>query len=366
MSENVEIRTFTAPFSTSDLFLYLIPGATSLVLILFAEMRVELALGGHKAAAGVHLPALHALRQLAEQHTQIDKFVFAALFFAVLIIVAYVLGHVISSISSFAIDRGLVFRGHGYPYRYILGFRLDGEHETPSEAFYRGIFVWANVALLSLFIWRAWDTGVWVPIVGCVPLVVGSATKLYYDSFRDKSLPKKWGTAPESVRRILGPFAKPYDIVSEMFAHMTGSRKPFAPEMLDRFRAKFAETFQADCEACQTDTYWMTYCAVMTRAPQSYKLVISWLYLYEFARNLSTVFYVAAIYCAAVMVFQQARIGGAHDFWVLRCIPLIYLLVSGVMLVRYYYLYACYYTKFLFRAFIALPDGSPSATVRSA
>jgi hypothetical protein len=62
------------------------------------------------------------------------------------------------------------------------------------------------------------------------------------------------------------------------------------------------------------------------------------------------------VYVGGELLLQRHTVGPAGDFWVLRWIPLVYLVAAGIMLVRYYYLYACYYTKFLFRAFIALPD----------
>jgi hypothetical protein len=82
--------------------------------------------------------------------------------------------------------------------------------------------------------------------------------------------------------------------------------------------------------------------------------------LYSFARNLSAAFYVAFLYGYAILALNAVSIPDHQASYIAVLIPAAYLFGSLVMLSRYYYLYANYYTKFIIRAFFYSVSNPPS------
>ncbi len=266
-TRQTDVRSWTAPFSTADLFLYLIPGATLIVAVLFFEGRIHRAADAERSAALFHLPTLHALAQAAEQSGKIDRFVFAALFYTVLIVVAYVVGHVVSSVSSFALDRILSSRGHGYPYRYILGLRRSGDPLTYSEAFYRGTFVWLNVALVGLYAHFGWSVKWRFAALAVLPFLVGSTAKIVLDARPEwRRRTKDLVDLPPKAKSLFWYYSRPYDVAAGAFAHLTNSRQPLPQPLLRRFGQRFKRIFGCSYRGLESDNFWMVYCDVMTHS----------------------------------------------------------------------------------------------------
>ena len=96
-----------------------------------------------------------------------------------------------------------------------------------------------------------------------------------------------------------------------------------------------------------TNVYWLPAILLSDRAPSLWAGCLQFLRLYSFARNASTAFYVAAWYLVVV-----SSVHGVASEYAVRATSYLagLLVVSGLLLFRYYYLYHSYYSRYLFRS----------------
>src|SRR2546425_2633251 len=136
------------PLTPYDVLGYLAPGATFVLSLYGFEFWIH-----HGAATPflIHTP-VYTLIQLALPPSGEGAWALATLFLIGLFGVCYVLGHIIASISAFSIDRMYVAKGHGYPFRLLLGLRPAPNENPLTVPFYRTLFFWTNVYLLFRFL----------------------------------------------------------------------------------------------------------------------------------------------------------------------------------------------------------------------
>ncbi len=358
-SEQTYLSRMGLPLTPYDLLGYLIPGASFLIIIFLYESW------GAGISSKFHTPLKTALHMCMGGES--DKFGFTALFLLSMVTMAYVIAHVISSVSSFVIDQVLVAKGYGYPYQVLLNIKDDDScpHNTGSGAFYRGLIFWVNLALLfyysslfsSYYFPDTTASTIFVNVGHIITafFVIASILKIVLSS---RQFAGKAGTEPCSwyCRFLKNAFALPYDLLARFLARYLNTRTPFEETFIKLYKVHFKNTFQVEADASSTNNHWFPYMHVRSSSAIFGQLVDNWLRLYSFARNLSAAFYIAFIYVLISLWSQKdiLTIGNEYHAKVALWLPLLYWSVAIIMLLRYYYLYARYYTKFIFRSFVYL------------
>ena len=374
MSADADISQFQVPFRVADVFGYLIPGATLLMAVGLFEYRLRLL----SPPDSVYVPVERVFTTLGANAVQQPNYLFSGLYIFAVGICAYVIGHITSSISSLFIDRMLVFKGYGYPYQHLLCIPSDDAPRMTRYygAFYRGTFFWCNLLLVVVHLWVRldWLTLFLLCAVMFAGMVVATGFKWHAVFFakaararakiKDSDLAgsEDASEAPfgerkhdmsRATRRWWFRYSWCYDKLGDVFTRITNTRTPLEPDVRKAYKEGFFAQFKMRPENAGSSNYWLSLCCITERSPEFQKLLMNWLRLYEFARNLSTAFYLACCYTTISIVMQRSVIRSQRDLVTLAT-PSLLLVLSLVMLGRYYYLYVCYYSKFLFRAFVYL------------
>src|SRR5882672_280831 len=105
---------------------------------------------------------------------------------------------------------------------------------------------------------------------------------------------------------------------------------------------------------------------VIRRSPEAATVLGRYHQLYRFSRNLSCALFLAFTYSVMWYYFSSVQEPSAamrqSNVVLLAYFP--FLLIGALLfLLHFYYLYVCYYSKFLFRAFIFLSNPEPSPAV---
>lgn len=344
-------------FSTKDLFLYVLPGSAAILGAFLFEMRLNRAAG----VAGIldseiHLPLYHAANAIRQDPFS-HGFVFGAIVLAALITMAYVAGHVISSVSSLFLDRILLAKGHDYPFVYLLATEEAPRLQTCSQAFYRGQFLWGNLWLLSYWCMHAtsWPYMEWISRILFGGFVVTPFLVKIVVTFLNRSNERLLvKDRPFLVRLAVTLYSAPFDLPANMFDKVVRAREPLELAVVQKFEQQLVEEFGLSLKEAKSNAYWCAYLSIVTKSPQLTKLIQTWHHLYEFARNLSTGFYLCAIYTGGLLAFQGSVVTKLESSVVLW-IPLAYAAIAVVLLSRYYYLISCYYSRFIARVYAFLP-----------
>ncbi len=382
----------------SDLLGYVVPGGTLWLCALFFELRAS--------AAGTNVqlatPALNTFRLLYPDLTSPNLVVALALALA-LLVGFYVTGHVVASFSSLVIDRILVFKGYGYPYEILLRLEDDGytPFSEPTGWFVRGAFAWSLFYLVCRYLEYAFlylhrpssslkfDLAAdWISAAFLIAILIQvSLGILKYvwvqqeeDQFRiskgykRRALPMTprfeadirrdaeykaslralptWAVALCWVLRRL--WAAPYDLVAPLLADPLNTRRAFNTAFIGKYRDLFYKRFGLLSEDAATNNFWLSYCHVAERSPRLAASVHNWLNLYGFSRNLAAAFFLAFLY---TIIWLTVHAGIANQWpsylgisWPMT--GLAFLAMGLILLLRYYFLYVCYFSKFVFRAFV--------------
>ena len=360
-----EIPTIALPLTPYDILGYLAPGGTLLLSCLIFEHFLKAVVAPQLKTVSWHTPLLSATKTLYSSSVEPTNSISLALFAICFAAVAYITGHVVGSAASILLDRALVFKGYGYPYSSLL--RLTRDETVPrrfSRAFYRGLFFWINAFILLLYLGLflaaplsfhrlAW----WLRHLSyAILLFVAFAIvfKLFVDTkwMRESSrMHFARTTALTWMARFLDG---PYELVAHPLSKVMNTRNSFDDEFIKTFREKFAARFGLRSESAGTNNYWMCYCYVLEECPELRGLVTHWLRMYVFARNLAAAFYLAFLYCF-IWLITEAPALGEHDPRIVAptlFLPAMLFVSSFLLLLRYYYLFVSYFTKFIFRAFV--------------
>jgi hypothetical protein len=342
-----------------DLLGYLTPGGTMILSIFVFEYLVNTrVLHEHGARIALKAPLLESTTQLFGLTIASGSSVGVFVILAVLLALAYVVGHVIASVSALLLDRTLVFKGYGYPCSNLLRVpRADDPDRDLSRAYYRGIFFWTNVLLIAtytaLFMTRYGSALLLWLSLGCAWLiVVVTALKLLISSRHGKH--RNVQTMRRFTNSILRyVFAGVFDMLSHPLREIMSTQRSFDAEFLSLYRRLFRGAFGINVDTAGTNTFWLSYCYVAEKSEHLRTLLSFWRTMYTFARNLATAFYLAFLYCFCWLVAQLDTVRQYASLFPFY-LPLILLACSYLLAVRYYYLYVCYFNKFVARAFVFL------------
>jgi len=371
-----EPKRLTAPFSVSDVFVYIIPGAVLLLSVFFTEQFLK----ERAQAENVQFitPFGQMLWTWGMQVVAEPSLLYAVALLLVLITVTYVGGHLVSSISSFFVDRLLVHHGLQYPYTLFLGRRKDAAEAAgekwkffkpirAKEAFYRGLFSWP---LAMCFFWYCtpWfrSKGDWLGNIApaaagvCFAVTVFLAVgKVGWHEVQRRRANWFFGFLADFYDRrrlrLMWIAAGLYDLCHNTFSSVLSPlREPLAPGLLEEYTKRFRREFKIEPSTVGSLHFWFPYAYVMRYGQDFYRLLLMWHYQYEMARNIATSFFLAAIYSAWLILYRIPG-GGAPPHWMggsVFWLPLVFGIFSTIMLSRYYYIYVCYFNRSLFRAFV--------------
>jgi len=351
------------PFASYDIFGYLIPGATSILGILNFEHWYN-RIVPDKALTPVLSTLLGPAQTIKENET-----VYAIALAAALLCVVYVSGHIVSSVSSFFLDRIYVAKAQGYPYETLLFLpRTSGPgfRRPDSKGFYQGAFFWINLYLVLRFA-SFFHSSTWLkPTLYAIEIVIALAVAAKIVASIVRGLPRlaTWFSRP-GIRRwpvtvakffLATLFPLPFKVLSRSVEGHVRTGRPFEPGMRDRYLQFFADRFGLDPTQAGSDNFWLCKMFVAHESPVFNRNLSYWLDMYTYARNLATAFYIAFIYSFVFVYLQYAhspRIKPS-DVFVLFSMPLGYFLLAGILAVRFRYIYVGYYNRFLYRSFVFL------------
>ena len=364
LQEKTNIAGVKVPLTAYDIFGYLIPGITFLICVLSFEFWAI-----HKLGDSFHAPCFTLLK-ITYFDTLERNWALSILYVAILLNFTYVIGHIISSASALFIDRMLIFKGYGYPYEFLLN--IPSKTPPYSRSFYRGLFFWLNAYLLCSYyicitnctldyLIKITRGILWfLTLVSIVKIAVSSIIvnpksplfKVFKCFSKSKFGPFVVRPTKFFITKIFPVF---YDLTASMLSRYINTRRSFNEEFITRYKYHFKSNFSLEPENSESNNYWLSYCFVADKSPVLSRLIVNWLHLYSYARNLSMALYVAFIYCFISLLIQKSHFE-ITTLYALKWLPLGLFLLFIVMLIRYYYLYVCYYSKFVFRSFVYLNE----------
>jgi len=358
VEERNKFGSFRVPFSAYDIFVYLIPGFTILICILLFEFISIKRLG-----TSFYTP-LYSFLIITYHSDLLKSWGFSVLYLFLFLNFAYVAGHIITSASSLLIDRILISKGHGYPYEELVKIP-NPTRSRYSAPFYRGLFFLANICLLLLclnwftpsfhkFIFVFLKFLYWFLIIIAIIKILGGWIRHskggLYKIFTSGKLKFITITITFFIIRIFPAF---YDSLYKLFSNYLRTNVSFDDDFINKYRSYFGNNFSMTPERSQTNNFWLSYCYVIDRSNVFNALLVYWLQMCNFARNLSMSFYLAFLYSLVSLSLQSSTFHICL-YPVIRFVPFGFFALFLVMLIRYYYLYYCHLSKFAFRSFVYL------------
>lgn len=370
----LSLRQISNPITAYDVLGYMAPGGTLILCIFLFEVWVErIRRMGLAADKDLHVPMYTAFTTFAGKLSNAD-WVLSALFLIVVLGIAYVVGHVVASLSALLMDRFYLAKAHGYPYEWLLDLK-DDDGKSDSRSFYRGLFLWVNVVVVAAYLMVAHlglpfvDLPVWAQWVtlGAIVafIIFSSIVKWLVSTHRARDRNED---ATDSVAEWAGRgegwlthvFSGPYRFIASRVKKLLFAGADFDDEFKSSYKEKYQRLFGYDPVTARSNNYWLSYIHIRQTSNELTRPIDNWLRLYSFARNLSTAFYASFLYAAVWFLAHGRPVAqDCYQLQLLRVIPVLFLIAAFAMLLRYFYLYTYYYTKFIFRAFVYLERVSP-------
>lgn len=264
--------------------------------------------------------------------------------FIFIIAVVYMLGHIISTISSLVIDKFLIKKISRYPYVKLFGFKKKRE-KIISKGFYKFVFMLINFTFLGLFFGMSLR---YLKIIGLFIVFLMVVKAIVTERYRRKEPPKEC-----SFLWYLGLImASPFDLISSFIEKNFGLSDKFDKSFINSYMKKFESQFgEVDTES--TNFFWLSYCYVVNSNTHLKEIVTHFLRLYGFTRNLSASFLLSSFY----YMYLSYRCISVNDVgYEFRMTAFAMYVLFILLLIRFYYLYYNYYSKFVFRAFYTLNE----------
>jgi hypothetical protein len=375
----------TLPITLADALVYFAP-ATALVLavLLFENWVTHLEFFDNSE---FHTPALTVGTLIRETFSDGDHWSSAVLMMISLALLIYILGHLISAASSLLIDRTLVYKAHGYPYEHLLdvagetaddvgpdGRLVQHNGIDVSKAYWRGLFFWTNcyLALRWLEIFARSRTGgndlealangtaAWMGwgIVGLV-LVRQVFVQVYRHRRRQRSGRRASRAEKLATRTYVGICAGLFSVIGNPLNKLLLTHLPFDTDFRMRYRSLFEKRFGMDARKAGSNNYWFSYLFVLQHSSRLAREIAHWQRLYTFSRNVSTALYLGFLYGLSWFLYHNDVIRDWQARGLTRLTVMTFGLfaMSGMLLVYFYYLYVCYYSKTIYRSFVFLAQG---------
>jgi len=363
-----QYRSF--PFSIYDIFGYLIPGITFLfVILIFDLLLIKYVNNINKDFISKLITPTYSLFKITYSEKIIKNWVFAIAYLIIIMMGAYVIGHIISSISSFAIDKILVRKGYRYPFHTLLKLESTSEEKLMKD-YTKSLFLYINIILFLIIITISQIkliTAISYYLLFALILFIylGILSRILYVSvkwIREKKIFSRQNWFNKITTKILEKiklyseffirqiFSVLYYSITNTFSNTFRTRESFKDDFINIYSKNFKKLFNLDYANAGTNNYWLCYCFLIDKKKEISNLIKNWLYLYAFARNLSISFYIAYFYSLFLVIINENLISNKLNIFLL--FPSCFLLLGIIFLIRYYYIYHAYYTKCIFRSFV--------------
>lgn len=355
-------RIRNIPFTAYDIFGYLMPGFAFILGILCFEYSFNKTIISNNPdlLEKIYLPIYKAFSLFQPAFDTNGKAIFSYLTFLLITLLSasYFIGHIISAFSSLLIDRTFVYKAYGYPFeRFILGAKKD----TYNKLYYMSTFFYINSGLLTCYMYCVHQITILKYLCWIATLIL--LIQLIFRYFLrccklDDDITNK------GVFLLMKKFTRfvvsPYQLLATQVDRNLGTEKGLSGEFIQKYNYLFRKRFQLCPEKEESNNFWLCYNWVAIHAPSLNILTSNWLQLYSFARNLATSLYFVFIYCFILVAisFKEFTIETLNESIIIEYFPLVILIFAFLMLLRYYYLYVCYFTKFIIRSFVTLEDQS--------
>lgn len=339
------------PFNSYDVFAYLIPGAVFLLVVYVYEYWCIDHLGY------THNP-VHSIFQMFWPSASGEKLEFfnipafqAIVIFVSVLLFLYLMGHIIAAISSLYVDRVLVKKAHYYPFELFLGRK---KNETTKSKAIKSNFILFNISTLAVYLSAAFfefmtimkfhvDYTVFHCMIGL--LVMISLSSFIFSFSYSKSI---FG---------LNLFSGLYSGISKRLRSVIGTESDISNQTISQFKSFMKKHLGLKKTTTSTDVYWLSFIFIVKKSPSANKALMNWLHLYSFARNVSVCFFLAYLYSVTSLILNLHNsdindFSGLGTFKILvgLSIPILFWLLSILFLLRFFYLYVSYYSKFLIRS----------------
>jgi len=320
---------FQIPFDFYDFFGYLFPGTImSIYLLIFFSYA---------------FPTMNLSNLLTIFSIDKEPIVSGLLKTFAIIVLIYVIGHFIATISSIIIDKILISGISGYPILFLLD--LKKESRPFIAATYKYLFLFMNLTIVcSFFAINPW---IFVVLIFLILVLIG--IRIIIEISRQSNWKMLESVKRQNwIRYYIAPM-KWIDIVAKSANAAVGGDRKFPAQFIEKYKEIFNKKYQLDCKNLGSENYWLSYFITVRNDPSSLALFRTWLHLYGFARNLSAAsFIMSFLITAIIIIYQPLYLKPA------RLQLSITYLIAWVFLARYWILYRSYYTKSIIRAFVAM------------
>jgi hypothetical protein len=347
-----DIKKYT-PFSTYDFLGYLIPGSTFIATGYFFD-RWLLVVTPNRQVFVLFSEFASIINNVSSKD---NNNVFTSIIAIILVfIVCYTVGHLLATLSSFFIDRYLIKSGFRYPLVNFLNPTKNNQVVPPERIFKTRarcslvvLYVIIVVVTQLFFISNTMTLVDYIYWFISITVIIFLFFMFYF---------------PSKLVRTLSYFPTWFGGLIERHLDMSGQMDDSFGE---KIVAKVKEDFHIDLtDASQpkgfSNAYWLMFIKVGESSNMSHSMLVNWLHLYSYARNTSTSFFVIALY-----IMGTVLVNGENMYQLDKRFYFLYgflfggaLLASLVLLVRYYYLFSSYYTKYLLRAYYYVSTQSKS------
>ena len=153
MADSEESFSPPASLALRDILDYIAPGGTFLLSAFLFEWWARDA--ASQANIGIHTPIRTAIADIVPATHQ-ENWLASLLAASLGLGIAYILGHIVASVSAFLIERTFIYKAYGWPSNQLLGVTDSNPHERHerriSRCFYRAAFFWINAALITSYL----------------------------------------------------------------------------------------------------------------------------------------------------------------------------------------------------------------------
>ena len=219
----------------------------------------------------------------------------------------YVLGHFVATISHIIIDRVLIDGIEGYPINFLLDIPRVTRHY--SESTYKYLFALYNLLLIMPVIVGDYSTlHFLLKILLCsIALLILQRVVIMLVRTTDAGKARAHTLGDYWIfRTFLLPSNYVIDPLIGFFRRLLGLDRRFSDSFIAVYKDLFHQRFSPlVADDVGSDNYWLPALHAISRNPSHEKMLQTWLHLYGFARNASAAFYLGASLIIWPSLFQS-------------------------------------------------------------
>lgn len=274
----------------------------------------------------------------------------------VVIVLCYMTGHVVATLSSLVLEKILVAKIFQYPFQRIL-FGEDKRYRGTSLHYrtlivgiYAALFTYINpqwfawlnipVGYFWTFCFTVWLVWKW----SYIPLYNLASKKVFFIS-----------SACDVLMMVFDFYclllSLPLILLELVFSKFMGIHSGMPDEVVENIKTKYEIEFGVrPCPEMKSELFWAIYLFVITRSETMRIRIEKFLTLYGFMRSMSVACYIVSLLFGIVVVNGDAEYLISKKFYMWSCY--LFGVCSIVFMLRYYYLYNNYFSKTILRVFV--------------